>query len=60
MKLKQFYFKTITLETMSGANIEQCKEEAKNLAKNCACKVTFSHNDNKYICDEEGNCVKLN
>ena len=53
-------FKKIRAELYAGSHIDDCKKEASQLSKAFKCEISFNHNGQEYIADDEGNIAKTN
>lgn len=49
----------IELEPLVGSNIDDCKVQAKEIAKMLSGNVQFDHNGRVYLTDWHGNMVEL-
>ncbi len=60
MRNLHVYVQKIVCSTALGTTIDAASKDVKEMAKLFKTKVEYTHNDQKYICDEEGNMARLN
>lgn len=49
---------TIKAMPYPGSSLDRCKKEAGEISKSLKCSLTFNHNGQEYIADDEGNVAK--
>lgn len=60
LKLNAGAVREMILDGLAGDDIDGLKETAKFLAVTFSCRVVFSHNQDSFIADSQGNVAQTN